>query len=325
MAYKDIVFINGLVKSREKYLIGEDKFARMAEASSYGEAFKTLCEYNFGGEAAADCSAEDYEKLCDAEWENFTAFLKEYAPSEAFLKNLTARNDFFNAECAVRQKNVGASDDAFMPEGLYSVASLKSAAAGKINVPAHLSTPMNEAQELFDKNEATGANISTLFLRAYYAYMLKNVKNRDWKQFVIYEIDAKNISTALRCGNYEKAEGLFIDGGKLSKKTLSLICDGNEKKALDTTVQTPYFDLIKLGFAEKKKGLSLSKFEMEVNNFAMKLLKRKRFETDGIVPMLLYANYKINEIKNVRLVMSLKLCGVDKDIIKGRLLACYER
>jgi len=322
---KDIVFINGLVKSREKYLISGEKFARMADASSVDEAFKTLCEYNFGGETAADAAPEDYEKLCSAEWDKFMDFLKEYAVSERFLSSITARNDFFNAECAVRQKNVGMSDDAFMPEGIYTVEALKGAANGKVNVPQALSAPMKAAQELFDKGDATGAGVSTLFLKAYYAYMLKNVKNSDWKRFVVYEIDAKNISTALRAQNYEKAEPLLFDGGKLNKTILNLICDGNEKKALEKTKTTPYFDLIKLGFDEKKKGLSLAAFERRINNFPMVMLKQKRFETDGIVPMLLYANYKINEIKNVRLVMSLKLCGADKEIIKGRLFECYER
>ena len=219
---KDIVFINGLVKSREKYLISGEKFARIIDASSSDEAFKTLCEYNFGGEVSADARPEDYEKLCSAEWDKFMEFLREYAPNERFLTCLTARNDFFNAECAVRQKNVGTSDDAFMPAGIYPVDALKGAANGKVNVPATLSAPIKAAQELFDKGEATGANVSTLFLRAYFAYMLKTVKNADWKQFVVYEIDAKNISTALRADSYEKADNLLIDGGKVKKIYLNL-------------------------------------------------------------------------------------------------------
>ena len=325
MSKKDIVFINGLVKSREKYLISEEKFLRVIDAPSADEAFKMLREYNFGGEAPADIAASDYEKLISAEWDNFTAFLKEYSPDDNFFKCIAARNDFFNAEAAVRQKNLGLSDDVFMPEGVYSVTSFKSAAEGKVNLPAHLSAPMGAAQALFDAGEATGQKVTMVFLKAYYEYMLKTVKNADWKTFIVYEIDAKNISTAFRSVSYDKAQDILIDGGKVGEKILRLIIDGNEKKVLEKTVQTPYFDLIKLGFDDRKKGVSLASFEREVESFALKKLKEKRFETDGLVPMLLFANYKINELKNVRLIMSMKLCGADADVIKGRLRECYER
>lgn len=322
MERKDIVFINGLVKSREKYLIGEQSFLRMAEAADADEAFKLLREFNFGGEAFADAKAYDYEKIISAEWERFKAFLDEYAPSESFLRCINARNDFFNAEFAVREKNLKAGA-VYMPEGVYKVESLKKAADGKLNVPKFLSEPMKSAQKLFDEDTVSGAEVSTLFLRAYYAYMLVNVKNADWKSYVVHEIDAKNISIAFRSKDLAQAQKYFIGGGKLPKKVFENILHGDEEKARDLTKQTPYFDLIKLGFEEKNGGGALVEFERAADGFAMKLLKSKRFETDGIIPMLLYANYKINELKNVRIVLSMKLCGADKENVKRRLRECY--
>jgi len=325
MAHKDIVFINGLVKSREKYLIGEERFLRMADAPSAEEAFRLLRETDFGGEGFSEAAPADFEKLCVAEQTVFFEFLKEYSPDDRFFALFAARNDFFNAEFAVRQKNLRLSDDSYMPEGVYSVNDLKGAAEGKVNVPSHLSLPMREAQALFDSGKASGAAVSTVFLRAYYAYMLKNVKNADWKAFIEYEIDAKNISVAFRASSVEQAQSLFLSGGKVSEKILALILSDEQQKALDKTVKLPCFDLIKTGFAEKRSGGALINLERMANGYAMSMLKEKRFETDGLIPMLLYANYKTNEIKNVRLVMSMKLYGADAELIKRRLLVGYER
>ncbi|MBP5177843.1 MAG: V-type ATPase subunit [Clostridia bacterium] len=324
MQCKDVVFINGLVKSREKYLISRDKFMRMADCADAEEAAKTLAEYRFGGDVSlADVS--EYEKLCDAEWEAFVDFLKEYSPNEKFFACFTAKNDFFNAECAVRMKNVKRADCRFMPEGSFSVATLKKAAEGKVNVPPHLTEPIRKAQALFDGGDASGSDVSLIFLRAYYAYMLKTVPSAEWKRFIVSDIDAKNVCTAIRADDYLKACEGFIDGGKLDKSILKLVADKNEQKALEKSVATPYFELIKLAFIERRNGTSLSQAEKAAADLPLVELKKRRFETDGLIPMLLYANYKVNEIKNVRLIMALKLCGADGEVIKRRLFECYER
>ena len=322
---KDIVFINGIVKSREKYLIGRNAFYQMADAASASEAFSMLKERGFGGEGFADAVPSDYEKMIAAEWSNYKRFLLEYAPSKTFSGCIFAKDDFFNAECAVRQRALGISDDVFTTEGYYGVALLKTAAEGKYDlVPEYLSAPMKRARELFDSGEATGAKISTVFLRAYYSYMLGAVKGAVWKDNVVFEIDCKNISTAIRYTDGKRAAEFYIGGGRLSDKDLNVISEGNDGKALDRLKSTPYGDIIRIGLEERRTSGSLSGFERQAEDLPMKKLKERRFETDGITPSLLYANYKINELKNVRVVMAMKMAGADKEEIRSRLRECYE-
>ena len=321
---KDIVFINGIVKSREKYLIDSDGFRRMADAADATEAFSMLVEGGFGGEGSAETDVSDYGKIIDREWAGYKAFLGEYAPSENFKKCIFARDDFFNAECAIRQKALGLSDEIFSTEGLFSIDLIKTAASRDADVlPAYLFSPMKEALKVFSSGEASGAKISFIFIKAYYAFMLKTVGGGVWKENVVFEIDSKNVSTAIRFSDSKRAEEYYIAGGRLDKKTLALISDGDEKKALDKVLRTPYYDLVKIGFEERKEG-ALPVFEKAVEDFPMKKLKEKRFETEGVTPSLLYANYKINEIKNARLVIAMKLAGADKEEIKKRLRECYE-
>ena len=322
---KDINFINGLVKSREKYLVSKDEFIRMADAENAAEAFKILREHGFGGDISGEIGAEDYETAIAAEWALYVDFLKEYSPSKNFFSLASAKNDFFNAECAVRAKQLDIDEDMFMPFGSVEKEAFVKAVGGKFDaLPDYLVKPMQEAIKLFEEGEPTGAEVGIFFLRAYYAFMLKTVKNKIWKENIVFEIDAKNIATAMRSESSKKAADFYIDGGKIRKDVLALIADKNEKKALDKLLRTPYYDLTKEGFEGLKSG-GLVAFERDVDDFSAKKLKEKRFETEGVVPSLVYYFYKTSAIKNARLVMAMKLAGADKEMIKSRLRECYAK
>ena len=205
MAGKDTVFVNGIIKSREKYLVSKESFLRMAEAASAEDAFKILREYPFGGESAEGLTFVDYEKLISAEKDLFSDFLKEYADDKVYTC-LLAKNDFHNAECVLRIKRAFADESILLPEGVVSVERLKE---GK-DIPDYLLKPMKEAEKLFDDGRATGIKVSLIFIKAYYAFMLKNVKNKDWKEILKYEIDAKNIGVALRHKDVKKRNSKFM-------------------------------------------------------------------------------------------------------------------
>lgn len=317
----DLVFVNGIVKSKEKNLIGTRKFSQLIEAEDYFAAVKLLSEFGFG-EKAED--KEDYEALIDAEQASFVGFLREFSPSERFFRLATAKNDFHNAEVAVRKHNSCADGAAYAATGSVSREKLEKAAAGKAGeAPDYLAEPMRAAEEIFKRGNATGAEIGTVFVKAYYAYMKKYALGKDFKESVVFEIGAKNISTAVRCGDYKKAERLFIAGGEVSEEVLLSLCEKDWAKALDKAARTPYAELIRLAESASAEGKPLVAFERAAEGFSLKKLKEKRFETEGILPLLLYTLYKRSEMQNVRIILALKKCGAEKEKIRERLRECY--
>lgn len=321
MAGKDIVFVNGLVKSREKYLLTEEKLFAMADAPDAAEAFRLLRETGFGGEATGE--AEDYENLISEEWKSLTAFLREYAP-DAFLRCALARNDFFNAECAVRQACGFGGDESYMPEGTSAVAELKKSASGKpAQVPDYIAKTVAEALSLFKEDRASGVSVSAIFDRAYFAFMLKNVPNRFWKEAVVFEIDCRNLSVAFRSKSVSVASEQYIPGGKIPFADLGLIISGRAAKFAEKYAHTGYADVVRAGMEDMSCGRALVGFERMTESVFTERLKEKRFETEGLTPLLLYFNYKTNELKNVRVILALKLCGADKDSVRRRLRSNY--
>ena len=325
MAIKDTSFINGIVKSREKYLITGEKFARMADSVSADEAFSLLRENGFGGEGEFCCA--DYEKLINGERQKLENFIREYCPEKRFADCVFSENDFFNAECALRL-HYGAGDKAmYKTEGNVLLSELTAYVKGeKSSVPSHISKAIDEAKKLFDENAATGFKVGMIFLRAYYAYALKTAVKGAQKDGVVYEIDCKNISTAVRQIGRESGKNTdngYIDGGKIDLRDLEVITSGDENAVLKKFSSSEYLPLIKLALKEKLSGKPLVEFERECESFTLKKLKERRFETEGLFPLLLYYNYKINELKNVRIVIVGKISGADKDVIRTRLRECY--
>ena len=320
----DKVFVNGLVKSREKYLITERSFLQMASAATAEDAFKMLSESGFGDLGDAGFTVSEYEALAEREERKFSEFLQKYSPCEWFYSAFVAKTDFHNAEYAVIGQFNQVSENGYKKGGKFPEEEILRAASGEKNgLPTYLQEPINKARELFLKGEADGVKVSVIFSRARYAYMLKTVKSKDWKEFLICEIDAKNLSCALRSKSTEFARNTYIPGGKIPFSVLDMIVDGREDKALDKLARTPYHGLLQKGLDARKEGKTLVEFELAADDFAMDRLKEKRFESEGITPLLLYANYKVNEIKNVRIVFAGKLSGASSDEIKRRLRSCY--
>ncbi|MBR1891500.1 MAG: V-type ATPase subunit [Clostridia bacterium] len=322
---KDVVFINGIVKSMEKRLIGYDKFVQMADASSADEAFKILRECGFGGEGVSLARPNEFETLILNEWQTLLDFFKEYTPSDRFLSFVTANNDFFNAECAVRSLFVAVDRGVYLPEGLVKVDMLIDYVNGKrVEIPEYLKKTMDMALAArSDENEISGAKMSAVFMSGYYEFLLKTAKSKLVRVLVRYDIDVKNISTAVRSATSHSASKFYLKGGAVKTQTLDLIADGKFEKALDALYRTEYFELVELAAEDKKGGRPLTRFERQADDFAMKKLKELRFETEGVIPSLLYFNYKTSEMKNVRIVMAMKLVGADKSAIIERLRECY--
>lgn len=317
----DAVFVNGLIKSREKNLIPKRAFLQAADSESFQDAVKIL----FGVAADGETAPSEYEKLAIALWEEYFGFLKKYSPTEKFLRAVAAKYDFFNAEYALRVKFADAPEVGFMPEGLIGISDLKEYINGKkISVYAPIASAIDGGARLFTSGEATGRALSALFKRAYYAYMKKTVYGKEWKEFIVHEIDALNLSVALRSGDLNAAACEYIPGGKIAFKTLDLITSGKEEKALSALKFTDYCELLKKGISEKKEGKSLLKFELAADDFAMDKLKEKRFASEGITPILLYTYYKYAEIRNARIVLAGKLSGAESEDIKRRLRSGYE-
>ena len=316
----DKTFVNAMCISRQKSLLGKDKFARLLEASDFEEAFRMLSEFGFG---EGDVAPAEYERMLYAEQAKLLAFVRSYAPTEAIKAFCLAPRDGYNAEYLLRQAYVSLPEVA-LQEGTVPVERIKKGVAGAYNVlPEWLVTPVKEVQAMFERGDATGVGVSTVFSRALYAYLLTVCRDRRTRGYVRWQIDTKNIAVALRSASRTELESMWIEGGKLSLDTLRLLQKGERTAADRRFMQTDYTEVVRAAVEAKEKGLPLVAYERAVDSAFLRSLLPERYSSEGVAPFLLYYGYKTNDIANVRVILAGKLARAERDSIRDRMRVSY--
>lgn len=321
---KDVNFINGIVKSREGALITPDKTSRLIECESVDEAIAILREYGFGKGVEIE-RPTDYDRMLKAESDALAEFLREYSPSEKLKRCFFARNDFHNAECAVRLHYGYGSEKMFLPQGEIPIPVLTVAIDEDFkDVPTYLSEPMKKSVIALEAGAAGGA-VSLIFLRAYYAYMLSIVPRGAYRDAIRHEIDGINVATALRSISEEQAANSYISGGKITERQLGFLAARDTANATQAFAFTDFSKAVESGLKAKEEGKPLVFLEKELDEYFLRSLSSRRYETEGVLPILLYKAYKEIEIKNVRIILTGLIGRVNKDEIKARLREGYGR
>ena len=298
-------YANAVAVSSHKTLIPKSRFLSAIDAKTADEALKTLTSGGFGKNADIN-GAGEYEKAVAAETIALKDFVNDYSRGNdvrfyCFLKSAGYAKD-------------GLTDTAVIEEFVKS---------GKGELPAYLEVAVGDLKTLCKNGSPSGAEMSFVAIKDYYAAALKLIKNRLIRDLIKTEIDCANVSAYTRSSSKEAAEKQFISGGKLKKEKLAVLQGGDNGKIRDAFLFSPYKDLVDACVRAKSENRPLSEFEKIKDDYPMKRLDAKRYASEGITPVLLYAAYKRAEIKNFRTVISGKMANAPAETIAGRLRDGY--
>lgn len=313
-----MTFSNGIIKSLERELLTSAALMRIIDEPDYKSACAALKEQGFG----KGVSADDAEQLFVAEALALDDFAREFSPGREYSEFCLSGIDFYNAERYLRSEYIKSFPFVQTRTGLVKDIPAAIEKGGN-DLPEEIKKAYAQGKELFENGKATGAEISSIFLKAKYSRLLKKCGGELGK-FVKNEIDAKNVSTALRVKNAEELKTLFIGGGNLPESDISFICTAEAEKVERKFAFTPFKDMIATAESEKSAGLPLVKFEAEADGFALRELKKRRYDTEGATPFILYYLYKSAEIKNARIIIAGKRAKASAEDIKRRLRTGYD-
>ena len=312
----DTVFTNGVVKSRERFLLG-DKIERMADGT-LAEAFRVLKESGFGGDAVADSDA-DVDLLIRAEERAVNAFIREYAPDDKTEAFLLADYDFHNAEALVKCRYAGASEEKTLgEEGVYTVEELKKVIDGEPcerKVDGILLKTVAAAVEDFSEGIANGFTVDCTFKRGLFEYMQKSARGKKLKEILSGRADAANVSSALRSRDFTLAEKMLVAGGKLPVSHIKELCE----QPYEALKQGDFEDWIKEAVIASERAMPLTQAEKRNDDLALELLFLTRYEMIGFEPFLLYVLRRRAEIRNVRIVTVSLAAGLSPQQIRNKL------
>lgn len=313
-------YANAVAISAQKSLIPKSRLLAAIDAKSADEALELLTATGFGKNAQISGVGE-YEKLVEAETLALREFIAEYGDSSIEYFCLL-KGDFFNCDVAFRHVRLGIKPS-YTGDCITDVAAIEQyVATGKGEVPVYVKDAV-AALDKAQKDGGTGAELSLASLKSYYATALKLIKRPFVKSIIRAEIDCANISAYFRSPDRETAEKQFIDGGKLKKEKLLVLRGSDTAKLRNAFMFSGYKDAIEACIKAKAEQMPLYAFEKIRDDYPMRKLYDKRYATEGITPVLLYAAYKRAEIRNFRTVISGKLAGADAEAIVGRLRDGY--
>lgn len=313
-------------KVLEKTLLGTDRINRMIDSGSPEEAIKILSEVNFGGGLTLS-SCIDFEKLIRAEEDRFIAFIREACPSIKLKSFFLKKYDYHNAQTILRSKYLEFDTSAMITrKGLISIECLKDGILSDDyrDFPKQMQTALSDCDNKFVSGTATGAIVGGVFLRAYFDDLYCVCRtNTHLKEIYKAEVDATNITTALRSRDFSFCQNHFIPHGSLSEKDLRILCEGQFENIRSSFRYSVRKDMIFSAIASAEKNLPFSEFERVVDEFAVSYLNKYKYETSGILPFIQYCFYKLADIFNVRIILAGLINGVTGSEIKERLRKGY--
>lgn len=321
MAYKDTdyMYSSARVRALETKLLGAEQFARLIDAPTLSDAEALLSDamppvYDAEGNF-------DLEATLDAFLSEAFGLVESIAPDPSLFRFLRYEFDANNVKAAIKADFAGISAD----DMLFACGSVPAAAAAAAvrdkdfsAYPAHMAAAAAAAMEAF---AATGdpQKIDLLLDRAAFADMLDAVRAEPLLlEIVRQKIDAANVLTMLR----------LIDAGQTGLAPEALLPLGNvpAETYLAAESRAELAGLLRYGPAsgfaallEAEPPMSFAALERAADEMQLSLIQKTRFVPFGLPVLCGYLLCALYQVKNLRIIFSLRALGSDGAAIRERM------
>lgn len=310
----DYAYSVAKVRAAETRLLDRMKLQRMAEAANAEEALKILKENGYEGESA--------EEMLAAERTKTYAFLRDISPSREVFDIFLVKNDYHNVKVLLKAEFLGENYDFLLTDsGRYPVQLVKNAVESRVmgQLPQVMQDAVARAINLYEKTADPQLCDLELDCAAYceMQQMAQATKSAYVKDIVATMADLVNIKSVVRVRRMGKGTDFLlralVSGGKIKEQELAR--EGLER--LSKLLQgTPYEVLS--DFED-----NLSELEKQADNFLIRYIKRAKYVTFGMEPLVAYLMAKENEIKLARIILTGKKNNLPAEMIKERLRESY--
>lgn len=321
---RDTEFAYGVahIRAHELSLLTNDNLESMISASNLNEAIRVL------GDKGWNTESRDFSSMLLEESEKNWSLLCECLPEEHLLDCLIIENDFHNLKTAIKTVFTGEDPQRyFVFPCVYDTQKINEAIAKKdfSSLPECMAETAQKAYDVLTRL-GSGQMADIIIDKQAMAVKLQMAEKSDsalLKNAVAMNVAAANIKIALRCIKTSKS----ID---FMKKAMSDECpiidiETLQKKALEgENAVTSYLEGIKeFSLAASFLKESSTLFEKCLDDAIMEKVKDAKYTAFGVEPIFAYYMAREAEIKNVRVILSLKRNGISSEEIRKRVREAY--
>ena len=310
------------IRSMENKLLTKQRLMQMADAKDAAEAFRILCETDYGKTVTED--VRDFEKMIQNHLEEEYQAVGKLIPSETFMDIFRFKNDYHNIKVLIKEEIAKVNGKKYLIKGgSIPLESLQKNFRDRnyVELPNIKAEAVQEAIEMYAKTK-NARYIDTILDRACFQVMSDSAHklgNEYVSRYVSKLADMTNLKTLLRVWRLkrteEELEDSIVPGGELPA---DLIIRAFKNDVIQVMKETSYGPL-----CETYMPQGFTVFEKACDDYLMGYVKDAKYKTLTPEPVAAYILAKETEAKCVRIIMTCKLQEIDPETIKERVREAY--
>ena len=324
----DYAFATAKIRAMETKLLNREKMDAMLDAVSIDDAVKVLIEAGYGisgGESGYDTAlADELKKTYD--------YINGIVPDRGIFNVFRVRNDYHNLKVILKSNFLGGVDDPpFVGNGTADPGKLAEAIReNKLSdLPEIMRAAIVKATDAFNAT-SDPQMIDIIFDGAAFEQMRAlagESKNPMLKRLVNENIDFINIRSFIRVKRLLKSQEffakVFLTGGKIERKFFTdRLTDSIESLMKDIRTYG-YSKVTDPGLAGYAATGTLTLFEKLSDDYTLDSLRGAKLLSMGIETIIAYLYARETEFKNVRMILTGKMNGIQAEAIRERLREPY--
>lgn len=320
MSNNEHIYAVARIKAKEVNLLDSSTIDQLMAASSVEAMNKILKDKGWGD------GTDNDENMLSVESDKTWAFIAEIIQDLSVFDTLRVERDFHNVKAAIKAEFSKKEDDSiYQKYGAVSIKNIKEMMAAKDTnfIPDYMQKYVDKAYRYMMKT-GDGQLCDIILDKGTLEVMIMLAEkngNKLLKEYAQTKAAISNIKIAIRGAKTRKTKEFFdralvecssinIDG--LSNAAVQGI--ENVYSYIETTSYSSSIDLIKT---------DLAAFECWCDNQIMKSIKKEKYTSTTISPIVAYILARENEIKTVRILTVAKRNNLAQEEVKKRMRDMY--
>lgn len=324
----DYIFLSTRVKAMERGLLTKDRIEQMLDAHTTEEASKVLVECGYS--EMTEMTSSELDRVLSEQQKKIMADLGSSAPNKYIVTLFKLRYDYHNAKVLVKTQALETEQDQLLMGGGRYDRQRLAEDFRREDLLAY-SDPFRRgiarAREILG---STGDPQLADFVldRAYFEELSALAKESDspfLQGYVALSIDVANLRSAVRASRLNKGteflNQVLVPGGTVSVRTLT----GARGEELGNLFHTSRLAQAAVEGAAKSAPNSgaLTEFERLCDDAVMEYFSDGRRIPFGVEPISGYLYARESEATIIRIIMTGRMAGLDRETIRQRLRRTY--
>ena len=320
----DYAYAVGVIRVKEKALLNQERFNRLAEAKNVEDLLRLLSDTPYGEGAHEETHPERIiRRGLEREFLDSISLFSTLCHDQTIKETVFYRYDFHNLKVIFKEQSTqGKFEKAKYPDGNYHFHVLKTAVEENtwLEIDPDFRDILRTCKARIEQ-EPLPHVIDNILDQTMFAMMLSEVRTADpfFREWIISEIDLTNIGAFFRCRYAERPRAYFssalIGGGSLDASFYQKAWDEPIESLPAKFQHTPYRRVVEKGIEAFEKG-SFASLDRAMLEFRLLFHRETRNVAMGIEPLVSYLVFKETETKVLRMILVGKMNRIDSEILK---------